>query len=135
MKRSNLTILFYLFLVFASGLVVGAFGFRLYSGTPVSAKTTTKVTPEEWRRQYLSEMQSRLKLAPEQIDKLNATLDVTATRLRDAHAALDGQVKQIKEDQINQVRAMLSPEQRPEYEKLHAEREQRARAAAAAAQK
>jgi hypothetical protein len=132
MKRSNLTILLYLFLVFASGLVVGAFGFRLYSGTPVSAKTLTKVTPEEWRRQYLSEMQSRLKLTPEQMNQLDATLDVTRARVRQAHDTVDATIKQVREDQVVKIRAMLTDAQRPEYEKLRAEREQRAKAAAAA---
>jgi|SRR5579863_8860655 hypothetical protein len=128
MKRSNLTIALYLLLIFASGILVGAFGFRLYSGTPVSAKTSTKVSPEEWRRQYFSEMQSRLNLTPEQMEKLNVIFDDTFARFRQAHEALDESLKQNKAHHVAAVRAMLTPEQRPEYEKLHAEREQREKA-------
>ena len=130
MKRSNLTIALYLFLIFASGIVVGGFGFRLYTGTPVSAKTSTSVSPDEWRRQYTAEMNSRLKLTPEQMDKLNAILDETRARLNRAHSTLDESTKQIKEHHVGAVRSMLTPEQLPEYEKLHAEREARAKAAA-----
>jgi hypothetical protein len=126
MKRSNLTITLYLFLIFASGILVGAFGFRLYTGTPVSAKTTP--SPDEARRQYASEMRARLKLTPEQMDKLTVILDETRGRLRQAHGVLDESVKQIKAHHIDAVRAMLTPEQRPEYEKLRAERDQRAKA-------
>jgi len=128
MKRSNLTIALYLLLIFASGILVGAFGFRLYSGTPVSAKTSTKVSPEEWRRQYFSEMQSRLNLTPEQMEKLDVIFDDTFARFRQAHEALDESLKQNKAHHVAAVRAMLTPEQRPEYEKLHAEREQREKA-------
>lgn len=130
MKRSNLTIALYLFLIFASGILVGAFGFRLYTGTPVNANTSRNVSPEEWRRQYLSEMQTRLKLTADQMAKLNAILDETRARFRQAHEAHDAALKQIKGRHAQAVLEMLTPEQRPEYEKLHAEREQRGKAAA-----
>ena len=126
MKRSNLSIALYLFLIFTSGILVGAFGFRLYTGTPVSAKTTP--SPDEARKQYVGEMRSRLKLTPEQIEKLTVILDETRARSRQAHGVLDESVKQIKAHHIDAIRAMLTPEQRPEYEKLRAERDQRAKA-------
>jgi len=128
MKRSNLTIALYLFLIFASGILVGAFGYRLYTGTPVAAKTSATVSPDEWRRQYVGEMSSRLKLAPEQMEKLNAILDDTRSRSHQAHDTLDGALKQIKQHHVDAVNAMLSPEQRPEYEKLRAERDRRSKA-------
>jgi hypothetical protein len=128
MKRSNLTIALYLFLIFASGILVGAFGYRLYTGTPVAAKTSTTVSPDEWRRQYVSEMRSRLKLAPEQMEKLNAILDDTRSRSHQAHDTLDTALKQIKQHHVDAVNAMLNPEQRPEYEKLRAERDRRGKA-------
>ena len=128
MKRSNFTIALYLFLVFASGIVVGAFGFRLYSGTPVAAKTTPRISPEEWRRQYFEEMQSRLKLTPEQMRQLNEISDQSRSRFHDAHEKNDAILRQIREEQTAKVRAMLTDEQRPEYEKLRAERDARAKA-------
>jgi hypothetical protein len=128
MKRSNLTIALYLFLIFASGILVGAFGYRLYTGTPVSAKTSATVSPDEWRRQYVSEMRSRLKLAPEQMERLNAILDDTRSRSHQAHDTLDSALKQIKQHHVDAVNAMLNPEQRPEYEKLRAERDRRGKA-------
>jgi len=127
MKRSNLTIALYLFLVFASGAVVGAFGFRLYSGTPVAAKNQ-KMSPEEWRRQYFGEMQSRLKLTQNQMQQLNEIYDQSRARFRAAHEKNDTTIRQIREEQLARVRAMLTDEQRPEYEKLRAERDARAKA-------
>ena len=127
MKRSNLAIALYLFLIFTSCAIVGAFGFRLYSGTPVAAKTQ-KVSPEEWRRQYLNEMQSRLKLTSDQFQHLNSILDESHGRFTAAHERNDAAIRQIREEQTSKIRAMLTDTQRPEYEKVRAERDARAKA-------
>lgn len=120
MARSNPSIALYLLLIFASGVIVGVFGMRLYS--PATAKTAA---PEDWRKQYMNEMQTRLKLTPEQAMQLNAILDETKTRAHQAHEVHDSALRSIKEEQVAKVRNMLTDEQRPEYEKLRAEREQR----------
>ncbi len=124
MRRSTLAIAFYLLLIFASGMVVGAFGYRLYTGTPVSAKAT-KMTGEQRRQQYLGEMQDRLKLTPEQNRELNRIVDQSRLLFDDAHHRHDEEIKAIREKHTTAVRAMLTAQQLPEYEKLHAEREQR----------
>jgi hypothetical protein len=126
MRRSTLAIACYLFLIFASGIVVGAFGYRLYTGTPVSAKAgPPKMTGEERRQQYLAEMQDRLKLTPEQNRELNRIVDQSRQLFDDAHHRHDEEIKAIREKHTTAVRAMLTAQQMPEYEKLHAEREQR----------
>ena len=122
MSRSNPSIALYLLLIFASGVIVGAFGMRLYS--PVSARTAA---PEDWRKQYMQEMQSRLKLTPVQATQLDAIMDETKALAHVAHEAHDKALKQIKEEQSAKVRNILTEQQRPEYEKLRAEREQRAK--------
>ena len=61
MKRSTLTIGFYLTLVFASGVAVGSFGQYLRDAKSVSAKTNNP--QEDYKKKYLSEMGSRLKLS------------------------------------------------------------------------
>jgi hypothetical protein len=123
MKRSNLTIALYLLLVFVCGVTVGGFGYRLYSGTPVSAKAPVKLTPEEWRKQYLAEMQTRLKLTPAQFTQINSVLDETRELYKDSRQKHETEMKAIKEQQTGKVRALLTEEQRPEYEKIRAERE------------
>ena len=124
MKRSTFAIACYLFLIFASGIVVGAFGYRLYTGTPVSAKAP-KMTGEERRQQYLAEMQDRLKLTPEQNRELNRIVEQSRLLFDDAHHRHEEEIKAIREKHTTAVRAMLTAQQLPEYEKLHAEREQR----------
>jgi hypothetical protein len=125
MRRSTLSIALYLFLIFASGTFVGAYGLRLYTGTVVA--NTTARAAEDARRQYLAELQSRLKLTPEQLQKLQTIRDETREHARQAHETYDSTLKQIKEHHHQTVSAMLTPQQRPEYEKFHAELEQRAK--------
>jgi hypothetical protein len=122
MSRSTPSIALYLLLIFSSGVIVGAFGMRLYS--PLSAKTAA---PEDWRKQYMNEMQSRLKLSPEQATQLNVILDETKARAHLAHEAHDGAMSRIRDEQSVKVRNILNEDQRPEYDKIRAEREQRAK--------
>src|SRR5260370_5912823 len=78
MKRSNILIAIYLVLIFSCGIVVGAFASRLYWATPVMSKQLPqRPNPEEYRHQYVNEMQNRLKLTPDQLIKLNQILDET----------------------------------------------------------
>ena len=122
MNRSNPSIALYLLLIFSSGVIVGAFGMRLYS--PATAKSAA---PEDWRKQYFNEMQSRLKLTAEQATQLNGILDETKTRAHQAHEAHDSRLREIREEQSAKVRNILTDEQRPEYDKIRAEREARAK--------
>ena len=132
MQRSTLTIALYMLLVFSSGVAVGGLGYHLYTGTPVSAARLIekpRMSPEEWRRQYVSEMQTRGHLTPAQLLEMNGILDSTRSLFHEAREKHNLQLKTLREDQSNRIRAILTDEQRPEYEKLRAEREQRSKAA------
>ncbi len=80
MKRWNLPIAVYLFLVFVSGGVVGALGYRMYS--PPSAHSEPHVSPEAWRKQYLDELRARVTLTPDQMEKVNAIMDADHAQLQ-----------------------------------------------------
>jgi Spy/CpxP family protein refolding chaperone len=123
MKRWTLPIALYLFVVFVSGAVLGALGYRLYS--PPTAKSAPKLSPEEWRRQNIEEMRQKLNLTPDQLQKINTIYDGTHSRFEAAHETHNQEVKQIREEHVGKIRALLTPEQLPKYEQLRAEREQR----------
>lgn len=126
MKRWNVPIALYLFLVFVSGGIVGALGYRVYS--PPSARAT-RVSPEAWRKQYLNEMQTRVNLTPDQIQKVNAILDETDARFTAAREKHHEVVEQIKEEHRSKLRAIMTPEQLPKYDQFRAERDARSKAA------
>ena len=128
MKPWKIPIALYLFLVFASGAVVGAMGYRIYNPpTARSSGTRPRRGSEEFRRQYLQEMQTRLSLNPEQMDKLRVILDRTDERFNDARMQHNEMVRELREQHVAGVREILMPEQLPKYEQLRAEREQRAK--------
>ena len=130
MKSWKLPIALYLFLVFTSGAVVGALGYRIYN--PPSARgvgTLPRRGTEEFRRQYMDEMRTRLGLRPDQMEKLSGIVDRTDERFNDARAQHNEMIRDLREDHVASVRAILTPDQLPKYEKLHAERELRAKQA------
>ncbi|HYL37012.1 MAG TPA: hypothetical protein VEV17_13945 [Bryobacteraceae bacterium] len=122
MKRWNLPIALYLFVVFVSGAVVGALGYRTYN--PPSAAATPR-NPEEFRKRYLDEIKGRVGLNDEQLARVNTLLDETRTRFHDARDKHNDIVKEIGEDYRAKVRLMLTPEQLPKYEAFWRERDQR----------
>ncbi len=119
-------IVFYFLLVFASGAVVGALGYRTYN--PPTARTiNAPAPPGEWRKQYMEESKARLDLTDDQVSKLKVIMDETDARFRQAREIENQEIRQIRDEHIARVRMLLTPEQLPKYEKLHAEREARAK--------
>jgi Spy/CpxP family protein refolding chaperone len=124
MTRRNLQIVFYFLLVFVSGSLVGALGYRTYN-PPAARGSNTPPSPGEWRRQYMEESKVRLGLTDEQMAKLNAIMDQTDARFREQHEHENEMVNEIREDHIARVRSILSADQLPKYEALHQERVER----------
>ena len=121
MRLSRWTIALYMGLVFLCGGVVGAFGHRLYMMQTVSANA--RRSPEEFRKRYMAEMQSRLKLSQAQNSKLETILDDTRARFRATRDSINPEMEKIREDQQRQIREILSAEQATEYEKMRQERD------------
>ncbi|HYL75739.1 MAG TPA: hypothetical protein VEU96_16120 [Bryobacteraceae bacterium] len=128
MKRWNPPIALYLFLVFVSGAVVGALGYRVYS--PPSARSNApRISPEEWRRRFVDEMQTRVNLSTEQVQKVNAIMDETKTRFDQDRERHHHAVEQIRDEQRAKLRAILTPDQVTKYEQFRADRDAREKAA------
>jgi len=124
LRRSNLALAGYLTLVFLSGAAVGAFGMWIYKAKTVKAVTGMS-RAEQYRQQYLAEMQDRLRLSADQRKKLEEILDGTRKLYRQLSEKHRPEFKAIQEAHAEQVRQILSAEQRVEYEKLRAERQRR----------
>lgn len=125
MRFSRGAIALYVGLVFACGLVLGGFGDRLYNASVVVAKPPATKNPEEFRKKVIAEYQSRLKLTPDQVAKLNAIMDETRARVEETRQKMKPAYQKIHEEQSEKVRALLSPEQQAEYDQMRKEREQR----------
>lgn len=122
MRKSNAILATYFILVFLVGGVLGALAFRLYTVKAVSAKSTRR-TPEEYRRRYVEEMTTRLKLDPAQLQKLNGVLDQTRDEFRNVHEKYQPEMHAIQEKQTSLINGFLNENQKQEYLKMRQERE------------
>ena len=104
---------------------MGAFAHRLYVvNTVVNAK------PDEYRRKLVDEMRSRLSLSDAQVAQLTPIFDATKARYHEVKNRWDAQAKEaarpelkaITQDQVAQIKAVLTADQRTEYDKFLAER-------------
>ena len=112
--------------VFFSGAMLGALGHRLYTANTVTAAPAPKrESPEEWRKRFTAEMQSRLHLKQDQVEKLSGILDATRDEFRAAREENKEKMKSIQVAQVEKVKSMLDESQKPEYEKMLEEREKR----------
>jgi len=123
-KRSGAIAAAYLGLTFVAGSAVGGFGHWIYQARTVRADAR-RATADDYRRRYLREMETRLKLNPEQLAKLTAILDNTRTVFRELSEKHRPEYDAIHQNQREQVNALLDEAQRAEYAKMVKEREAR----------
>ena len=122
MRRSTLTTGLYLALLFLSGIAVGVFGHRLYTLNSVNANVNPR-NPEEFRRRYVAEMRTKLKLTDDQVARLGPILDETRQRHHELVDKHRPEFKAIQDEQVRKIRAILTDSQQADYTAMLAERE------------
>jgi hypothetical protein len=122
MRRSTLTTGLYLALLFLSGIAVGVFGHRLYTLNSVNANVNPR-NPEEFRRRYVAEMRTKLKLTDDQVARLGPILDETRQRHHELVDKHRPEFKAIQDEQVRKIRAILTDSQQAEYTTMLADRE------------
>jgi len=139
MPKSRISAVLSVLLVFFSGAVLGAFTYRLYSLPSVQLVKEAnvpprKLSPEEWRKKYVSDMASAVKLDDAQTAELNTILDHTReefdalnAKMKPEREALDQKWRPDREaiqaHQVDRINTLLRPDQLPLYEEFRAERE------------
>lgn len=131
MKLSRWTVPVYVGLIFSSGILVGAYGHRFFDVTAVSADA--RRNPEEFRKRFIAEMKSRLRLTNDQSTQLNDVLDSTHVEFQNTRDSIEPALAKIREQQHQRILEILKSDQVAEYEKMRREREERARQEGAAA--
>lgn len=122
MSKTRLSAAIYIVLVFASGILVGAAGTRLYTTTSASANTAPR-TPDEWRKRYLEQMKKRVGVSEEQIEKTSQILDDTRRRFDDVHAKEKQLHDSMYVEQVDKIKAILTPAQQTAFDAWRAERQ------------
>ena len=121
MQRPTVSIVLYLCLVFLSGVLVGGFGFSVYSGR----QGNVRLTPEQRQGRYVDEMRSRLKLSDDQVQKLKGIMAETRKRFEGLREKNRPEEQEIQAQHAQSVSAILNDTQRAEYAKMREERERR----------
>lgn len=123
MKFTRVSVVLYVVLVFSSGAVLGAFVHRAFDASSVSAEAPRN--PDEFRKRYLAEMKSRVKVTDEQLKDLVVVLDETRANFRKTRESIEPEMARIRNEQHERIVALLTPNQAVEYEKMRKEREAR----------
>jgi hypothetical protein len=122
MPRTRISIAIYLFLVFASGIMVGLVSYRLYATNTASANNTPR-SMTEFRKRYLDGMRTKVGASEAQIAAITRELDETK-RKYDALAAEEQPLHdKIQQEHINEIKALLTDQQKIAYDNWRAERE------------
>ena len=122
MPRSRVSAALYLILVFASGIIVGTVGHRLYSTTTASASAST-LTPDEWKKRYLEQMKKRVGASPDQLARVTAIMNDTKRKFDDVLAQEKTVHDKLYAQQVEDVRAVFADEkQKAAFEVWRAER-------------
>jgi hypothetical protein len=125
MPKTRLSAILYLLLVFGSGILVGVASNRLYtvkaSVAPASAAPRTLA---EFRARYMSDMRTKIpNVTDDQVTSVSKILDDTKKKFDDLRREERPTRDKIQQDQIDEIRAVLTDAQRPAYEAWRAERQ------------
>lgn len=129
MANTKVSAFLSLLLVFASGIVVGGFGYRAYATkvSPSPRPAEKRPSPEDFRNRAVSEMTREVHLDDQQVVKLRDIYDETRASFDEARAAENAKLRvagqAIHDKQVEKIKAMLRPEQIPLYDALRARHE------------
>jgi hypothetical protein len=131
MPRAKLTAGIYLFVVFLSGAMVGAFTHRLYMvKTVLSSPSPRRLGPAEWRKHIVDEMRTKVKLDDQQINSLQQIFDDTDAQFKDLHAKRKPEDQKrsaenqgVQNQMVDRINQILRDDQKPLYEQYRSERE------------
>jgi len=136
-KPLKVSLIAQLLLIFVSGSMVGALGYRLYSVRAAepdiqAPRRPGPMDPKQFRKRVLDEMTTRLKLRGDQVQKLDAIYDETDRRFHEVWVQAESDRKKtvepvrdaIRKDQLAQIEGILDAGQAAEYHKMLEERQQ-----------
>jgi uncharacterized protein YnzC (UPF0291/DUF896 family) len=129
LSRSRLTIAFYLVLVFASGILVGVESHRLYATTSTARANNSPQNMSEFRRRYLDGMKTQVGVSDAQLAQINNILEDTKNKVNELAALEKPLHDRIQQEHIDQIKDLLTPEQKVAYDNWRAARERAKREA------
>ena len=121
MPKYKLSAVLSLLVVFLSGSVLGAVAYRLYAVNAVQGVGAPRKNPEEFRKHYVEEFRSKVKMDDQQIATLQQILDETRAAGHKMREKMNAEGEAIQAAQVEKINAILRPDQLPLYAALRAE--------------
>jgi hypothetical protein len=131
LSRSRITIALYLVLVFASGILVGVESHRLYATTSTARANSSPQNMGEFRRRYLDGMKTQVGVSDTQLAQINNILEDTRNKVNELAALEKPLHDRIQQEHIDQIKDLLTPQQKIAYDNWRAARERAKREAEA----
>ena len=113
---SNRKTLALLALVFVLGVALGAVGHSIADRRVLGARTQTLAQTRPNPPRAVARLTGELNLTPNQQKQLSAILMDMQHRFDAVHQQVNPQFEQIREQGHDQIRQILTPEQRPKFE-------------------
>jgi Spy/CpxP family protein refolding chaperone len=107
----------YLAVVFVAGGLFGFVAHGLYTQTTTRAEIRPP-DPKQFRERYLDKLERELSLSAAQRTQVAAILDQTGDRFRELRERMNPEFAAIRQQQRQEIRALLSPEQQGKYQKM-----------------
>jgi hypothetical protein len=123
MPRTRLSAIFYLVLVFSSGILVGVVSTRLYAVKASVRTATAPRTMAELTTRYVDEMRQKVGVNDAQVAAVTKILADTKKKFDDLRREERPVRDRIQQEQIDSIRAVLTDAQKPAYEAWRAERQ------------
>ncbi len=103
--------------VFILGVALGAVGMYVAGGRVWSARTDTRSASER-RARFVERLTSELQLSADQQKQIEAILADTQAKYKASRDQMVAQTEQVRQQGREQIRAVLTPEQRPKFEEF-----------------
>jgi hypothetical protein len=126
MLKNKTSAVLSLALVFVSGALVGVLAHRAYivraasTNPPVSAR---KPNPQDWRKHFLGDMRTKVKLDDGQMAQVNAVFDWVDVQIPQLNAKQESERKTLNNAIQEKITAILRPDQIPLYAQFRADRD------------
>jgi hypothetical protein len=129
LSRSRTTIALYLVLVFASGILVGVESHRLYATTSTARANNSPQNMSEFRRRYLDGMKTQVGVSDTQLTQINNILEDTKNKVNELAALEKPLHDRIQQEHIDEIKDLLTPQQKIAYDNWRTARERAKREA------
>jgi len=123
MPRTKLSAIFYLVLVFASGILVGVVSTRLYAVKASVPVVTAPRTMTELTNRYVAEIRQKVGVDDAQVAAITKILGDTKKKFDDIRREERPVRDRIQQEQVDAIRAVLTDAQKPAYEAWRAQRQ------------